>query len=92
MQRYRVVQTDHALILETLKDAALTLTRGSGTANLAAFSALLFLIAEDNAFASLPCERSSRYCGMGVEDGSAGPADLTEDSWWALMVFLSWIF
>ena len=66
-------------VLTTLNisSSAMLLTFGSGTLNLAAFSALLFLIALDNALALVGCVRSSKYCGKGVEDGLAGAEDLT---------------
>lgn len=66
-------------VLTTLNisSSAIPFTLGNGTLNLAAFSALLFLIALDKAFALVGWVRSRRYCGKGVEDGSDGPDDFT---------------
>jgi hypothetical protein len=49
-------------------------------------------MALDKAFAFVGLDRSSRYCGRGVLDGSAGAEDLTLRSSCALICFLSWIF
>ena len=75
-----------------ISSSAIPLTRGNGTLNFAAFSARLFLIALDSAFALVGCDRSSKYWGRGVEDGSEGAADLTFRSSWALICFFIWIF
>ncbi len=75
-----------------ISSSAIPLTLGKGTLNLAAFSALLFLIALDSAFAFVGCDLSSRYCGSGVDEGSAGADDLTLRSSWALICFFIWIF
>src|SRR5271154_6278681 len=68
------------------------LTLGSGTPNRAAFSDRFCLIAEDSPFAFFSDDLSSRYCGRGVEDGSAVSEDLMLRSSCALMVFFIWIF
>ena len=75
-----------------ISSSAMPLTFGNGTLNFAAFSARLFLIALDRALAFVVCERSSRYCGSGVDDGSEGAEDLTLRSSWALICFFIWIF
>ena len=81
-------------VLTTLNisSSAIPLTFGNGTLNLAAFSALLFLIALDNALALEACDLSKRYSGKGVEEGSLGPEDLTLRSSWALILFFICIF
>src|SRR4051812_10310301 len=76
-------------VLTTLNisSSLIPLTLGRGTANLAAFSLRLSLIALERALALVSCDRSSRYWGRGVLEGSSGAADLTFFSSWALMRF-----
>ena len=64
---------------------------GRGTLNFAAFSALLFLIALLNALEVVGFDRSRRYCGRGVLEGSFGAEDLTLRSS-TLICFFIWIF
>jgi hypothetical protein len=70
-----------------ISSSAMPRTFGNGTENFAAFSFRLSLIAELSAFAAVGWLLSSRYPGSGVDEGSAGPADLTLFSSWALIVF-----
>src|ERR1700693_1295422 len=75
-----------------ISSSAIPRTLGKGTLNFAAFSALLFLIAEDKALAFVGFDRSSKYCGSGVDEGSFGVDDLTFLSSCALICFFICIF
>lgn len=81
-------------VLTTLNisSSAMPLTLGSGTLNLAAFSARLFLICVDSAFAFVGFALSSRYEGIGFAGSFSAAAPLTLRSSCALIVFRSWIF
>ena len=81
-------------VLTTLNisSSLIPFTLGNGTANLAAFSFRLSLMALESALALVASERSSRYCGSGVLEGSSGADDLTFFSSCALMRFFIWIF
>lgn len=75
-----------------ISSSLIPLTLGNGTANFAAFSFRLSLIALESALALVSCERSSKYCGKGVLEGSSGVEDLTFFSSCALMRFFICIF
>jgi hypothetical protein len=77
MSPLKVIDGHQTLTTLNISSSAIPRTFGRGTLNLAAFSFLLFLMALDKAFALVGFERSRRYCGKGVLEGSAGADDLT---------------